>query len=179
VSAGHLDETEIHDVLSNERRRRVLVHLHERAPQELSVLAEEIAAEETEQRPPPRNKRNSVYITLHQTHLPKLDDLGIVEYDDRKKTVALGARADDLLVDRTEEASPEDRGPTPWTGVYTTLVGVGLVLTGATQFGVAPFDAVAGETVAVTTLVVLMIVLAYRIGAVGVGVPTPLRSLFE
>jgi len=176
-SSGRLDETERHEVLSNERRRRVLELLHDRTPRELSVLAEEVAAAETDQRPPPRNKRNSVYITLHQTHLPKLDGLDIVEYDDREKVVTLGPRADQIL---GEADDGDATGETvPWTGVYAVLVGLGLSVSGGSELGVPPFGAVSSGTVAVATLVVLMTVLAYRVGADGLGLPGPLRDRFE
>lgn len=63
----------------------------------LRELSESIAAEETGESPPPRNIRDSVYASLHQTHLPKLDGLGIVEYDSNTKSVALTELADELV----------------------------------------------------------------------------------
>ncbi|MFC7044116.1 hypothetical protein ACFQH6_00675 [Halobacteriaceae archaeon GCM10025711] len=50
-------------------------------------LAERIASLETGETPPPRNARQSAYVSLHQTHLPKLDELGIVDYDSNSKVV--------------------------------------------------------------------------------------------
>lgn len=91
-----LDEGDIHDVLRNERRRHTLELLRENGDT-LSVrqLSERVAALETGESPPPRNIRQSVYVSLHQTHLPKLDELGIVEYDADAKQV--------LLLDRVGE----------------------------------------------------------------------------
>lgn len=88
-----LDEGDIHDVLRNERRRLTLELLRENSDS-LSVrdLSERVAALETGESPPPRNIRQSVYVSLHQTHLPKLDDLGIVEYDADAKEVTLTDR---------------------------------------------------------------------------------------
>jgi hypothetical protein len=44
---------------------------------------------ETGETPPPRNIRESVYNSLHQTHLPKLDKMGVVKYERNRKLVAL------------------------------------------------------------------------------------------
>jgi hypothetical protein len=89
-SNPQLTEYEIHDVLRNERRTRVLEHLQQkRETVTLRELSEQLAALETGESPPPRNIRESVYNSLHQTHLPKLDDLGIIEYEHDRKLVTL------------------------------------------------------------------------------------------
>ncbi|MEF8773057.1 DUF7344 domain-containing protein, partial [Halodesulfurarchaeum sp.] len=63
-----LAETKIHDILRNDRRRRVLEHLQESVGSvTLRELAETIAANEANQSPPPRALRESVYNSLHQT----------------------------------------------------------------------------------------------------------------
>jgi len=82
----HLNEKQIHNVLRNDRRRQVLKQLQQSVGQ-LSVreLSEAIAEAETGKSPPPRNIRDSVYNALNQTHLPKLDSLGIIKYNSRKK----------------------------------------------------------------------------------------------
>lgn len=87
-------ETEIHDVLRNDRRRMVLDALGD-GDGSITVreLSEMIAAQEAGQDPPPRKVRESVYISLHQSHLPKLDDLDVVDYDDTTKQVAPSANA--------------------------------------------------------------------------------------
>ena len=89
-----IPETAIHDLLRNERRRQVIKHLRNTVgTTTLRTLAETIAEHETGEAPPPRNIRDSVYNSLHQTHLPKLDGRGIVEYDADRKTVRLTADA--------------------------------------------------------------------------------------
>ncbi|SDY10199.1 DUF7344 domain-containing protein [Halobellus clavatus] len=85
-----LSETDIHDILRNDRRRRVIECLQDhRREVMLRDLAEEIAESETGQTPAPRNIRDSVYISLHQSHLPKLDSAGVVDYDSDRKTIRL------------------------------------------------------------------------------------------
>lgn len=94
-----LDQSDIHDVLRNERRRHVIERLQSSDEAEtVADLAEYIGAVESGESPPPRNVRQSVYVSLHQTHLPKLDELGIVTYDSDAKTVALAEAADEVTV---------------------------------------------------------------------------------
>ncbi|MFB6091292.1 MAG: hypothetical protein ABEJ97_09565 [Halobellus sp.] len=94
-----LAASEIHDVLRNDRRRLVLERLRTSDGSEtVSDLSEHIGEIESGESPPPRNVRQSVYVSLHQTHLPKLDDLGIVDYDPDAKTVALADNASDVGV---------------------------------------------------------------------------------
>ena len=92
-----IDEREIHDILRNWRRRMVIQELKSNAGSTtLRALAETLAEAESGESPPPRNVRNSVYNSLHQTHLPKLDDAGVVTYDRDRKTVSLESQARDV-----------------------------------------------------------------------------------
>jgi hypothetical protein len=94
-----IDPGEIHDILRNDRRRRVIKQLQSQLePVSLRDLSERIAASEAGESPAPRNVRESVYNSLHQTHLPKLDDMGIIDYDTDRKTVALESGASDVDV---------------------------------------------------------------------------------
>ena len=96
-SQTDIDEREIHDILRNWRRRMVIKELKSSAgSMTLRELAETLAASESGESPPPRNVRNSVYNSLHQTHLPKLDDAGVVSYDTDRKTVSLQSQARDV-----------------------------------------------------------------------------------
>lgn len=89
-----LEEGEIHDILRNDRRRAVLEFLSEHDGRAtIRELSEYIATLESGENPPPRNIRQSVYVSLHQTHLPKLDGLGVVDYDTDSKQVELHSRA--------------------------------------------------------------------------------------
>lgn len=85
---------EIHQVLSNARRRRTLEQLRGSSGSiTVRELSEQVASAETGESPAPRDVRQSVYSSLHQTHLRRLDDLGIVEYDEDSKEVRLRKRA--------------------------------------------------------------------------------------
>lgn len=85
-----LSEEDIHDVLRNRRRRLVIDILRDaETPVRVSELSKEIGSIESGRDPPPSNVRQSVYVSLLQTHLPKLDELGIIEYESEGKTVSV------------------------------------------------------------------------------------------
>jgi DNA-binding transcriptional ArsR family regulator len=123
-----LPEYEIHRVLSNPRRREALRELGSR-PGTLSVreLADSIAEAESGLEPAPSNVRDSVYISLHQTHLPKLHELGIVNYDRETRSVELleGARFVDRYMDVVTA------GGFTWGEYYRGVGVVGLLATTA------------------------------------------------
>lgn len=94
LNRKRLDDNDIFHVLSNPRRRKTIEQLSNTTGTiELRELAKRVAAEESGEDPPPRDVRRTVYISLHQTHLPTLDKLGIVDYDDDRKVVRLRDRA--------------------------------------------------------------------------------------
>ncbi|MDB2283044.1 MULTISPECIES: hypothetical protein [Halorubrum] len=78
------------DAIGNSRRRRVVLSLS-RASKAVPTneLAVEIAAIENAIDPSKvgSDERTSVYIALTQQHLETLDEVGVVDYDDRSKTV--------------------------------------------------------------------------------------------
>jgi hypothetical protein len=96
---SRIDPEEVHDVLRNDRRRLTLQYLKQRLePVEVRELSERVAELEVGESPPPRNIRQSVYNALNQTHLPKLEDAGLVEFDTDRKIVSLREAARELDV---------------------------------------------------------------------------------
>lgn len=96
---GTIAEEEIHDILRNERRRAVIQHLRRRVGSvSLRELSVAIAEGESGESPPPSDLRASVYNSLHQTHLPKLDGQGVIVYDRDRKTVELDEPAREVDV---------------------------------------------------------------------------------
>lgn len=94
IFGSSLSETTIHSILQNERRRCVLEYLREQEQQTcLRDVVEWIAAIEADESPPPKNLRDSVYVSLHQSHLPKLDEVALIDYDRDRKTIALRGEA--------------------------------------------------------------------------------------
>lgn len=128
-----IDEGDIHDVLRNARRRELISFLgrHD-GYATIQDLSEHIARLESGKDPPPQNVRQSVYVSLHQTHLPKLEALGIVEYDTDSKDVTLRDRASQI-----EEYTGSPNGDDRWPELYVGLGVLGALLSvGATVVGI-------------------------------------------
>lgn len=167
-----LAEGDIHDVLRNERRRLTLEQLRDNG-NSLSVreLSERVAALETGETPPPRNIRQSVYVSLHQTHLPKLDELGIVEYDADAKQVTLTDRVRevetymDLPVETEADADSGRRRA--WYSL--TLSVVGLLAMIALALGAPVLTAGGAAVVGAVCFALLFVLAAYRLRSNGDG----------
>ena len=128
-----LEETTIHDVLSNERRRSLLSLLADEGEDyTLRELSERIAERESGTTPAPRDVRQSVYVSLQQTHVPKLVRLGIIEYAEDDRAVRLSDRAGDVTV-YLEVVSGYDLA---WSEYYLGLGMLGLFVLLANAMGV-------------------------------------------
>ncbi|WP_343162639.1 hypothetical protein [Natronolimnobius sp. AArcel1] len=96
-----LSKGEIFEVLRNQRRRYVLHFLKQDGrPVELGDLAQQIAAWEYETTlegvTPAQRKR--VYTTLQQTHLPKMDEAGILSFDSDEGVIEATDRTGDISI---------------------------------------------------------------------------------
>ncbi|MFB6104422.1 MAG: hypothetical protein ABEJ57_04960 [Halobacteriaceae archaeon] len=92
-------ETTAHFLLSNRRRRETLQYLaRATGPTTVRELSEHIAAAETGASPPPRPARETVYVSLIQTHLPALAEVGVIDYDEAHKQVWPGDGARDVRI---------------------------------------------------------------------------------
>jgi hypothetical protein len=156
-----LDASDIHDVLRNDRRRLTLDCLRETEGGTLSVreLSERVATLETGEDPPPRDKRQSVYVSLHQTHLPKLDDLGIAEYDSDSKEVTLLDRAREVEV--YMEIVP--RYGLSFGEYYFALGLVGMLVSLAALVGVPGIRALGATLIASGFFALVMLSAAYQV----------------
>jgi hypothetical protein len=112
------------DLLSNARRRYVLCYIRERGKASVGELSRYTAAWENDVKPTAlsSSQRKRVYTALHQTHLPRLDEYGIVTYDPDRGTVTPQPRLE-LLEEYLKE--PADREPN-WHRYY---LGIGLAAT--------------------------------------------------
>ncbi len=115
-------------------------------PVDLRDLAEHIAVVETGESPPPRAARQSVYNSLYQTHLPKLDEMGVIDYDADRKKISLRypARQVDLYMEIVT------RYGITWTQYYRTLGVIALMTIVAANTGIVFFSEV--PTLAFTSL---------------------------
>jgi hypothetical protein len=157
-----LPESTIYEILANRRRRETIRQLTETGePIALRDLSEVIAASETGESPPPRGVRESVYNSLHQTHLPKLDDLGVVTYDRDAREVRLRERARDVHLYMEVVTS---HGVT-WSEIYRAL-GVGsLTVVVAALAEVPAVSAVEPLVWATGSLVAFVVAISYQLWA--------------
>ncbi|MDZ5810248.1 hypothetical protein U4E84_02610 [Halorubrum sp. AD140] len=93
-----LSEDRVYDLLSASRRRVLLRYLDRnggRAPFSDVTRAVAIAEGIDEDAAPSEYKH--VYVSLYQSHVPKLADAGVLRHDSESKTLELTARADALF----------------------------------------------------------------------------------
>jgi DNA-binding transcriptional ArsR family regulator len=152
-----LTKDTVFSVLSNQRRRHVLRCLRDEPDgSNIRDLSRQIAAWENDVSVEEitYKQRKRVYTSLHQTHLPKLADSGVIDYDRDRGTVALTERAATL----EEFLHASDAPSTPWPGLYlavavagvaaTLLAAVDLLPPGVPDVAVAGLIAVAVAVVA-------------------------------
>ncbi|OYR43398.1 hypothetical protein [Halorubrum sp. Hd13] len=134
-----LPAEQVYAILANERRRRALEQLGSVGGvvtvHELSTL---VAGRETGESPPPKRCRESVYTSLVQTHLPKLEELGVVEYDRETQTIELSRHARDVSL-YTEIVA---KGGVTWSELYRALGVASLTVVLAALLGVPLVSAV-------------------------------------
>ena len=93
-----LEESEIFHILGNDRRRAIVDLLGDRRERiEVSEVASTIAASEADTDEVPNNVYKSVYVSLQQTHLPQLEEDGVISYNPDEKTIRPGPHFDDVL----------------------------------------------------------------------------------
>lgn len=92
-----LSEDEIFTILAVQRRRELLRELKKTGGEAtFGQLTEAIATGESTDVSTPRG-RKAVYVSLHQTHVPRLVKAGVVARDDERKSLRLTDRAADLV----------------------------------------------------------------------------------
>lgn len=136
-----LSKDEIFYLLKNRRRRDIVRYLMDNdGTATLSELAEHIAAWENDIDVQALNsgQRKRVYVALYQTHLPKLAENGIIEYERNRGDVTLTENAD-LLKTYLGEDEPESD---PWSKRYAALsvtgaVAIGLLTVGGVSIGIS------------------------------------------
>lgn len=160
-----LSEETIFDVLSN-RRRRFAIHALKRAdgPMEVKPLSKRIAAWEHGIEPDAveYDQRRNVHSTLKRTHLPMLEESGVIEYDAEANLVEPTAALSDLDIYVEVLRGKE----IPWSQYYlglSALAGAALL---AVEVGVPGFAALDPLSVAVFTVTAFLVsaIAHYRYG---------------
>jgi hypothetical protein len=166
---GRLDESEVYDILRNDRRRFVIDHLRENDGRvTVGSLADCLASEESGESPPPKNVRQSVYVSLHQTHLPRLDEADVVAYDPVSKEVELleSAAAVTVYMEVVEEHGLSTNE------LYVALSALGLLSVLASLLAVPGFGWLAPTLVGAGFLAVIAATATYYAVQEGEGVFT-------
>lgn len=139
---------EIFDVLSNERRQCILHYLRQQDDRrvDLRELVDYVTAWENDTTTEAigTDQRKRVYTALRQSHLPRLEKAGLVEYEHRRGQVELTEQA--RRAQMYLEYVPEN--DIPWNEFYLGLSAFGAALVAATWIGVFPFVALSGDIVA-------------------------------
>lgn len=147
-----LSQDLIFDVLSSARRRYVLYYLREHGGKaEVTELATQIAAWEYDRDVDDltSQQQKRVYVSLYQTHIPKLADIGIVDYDQDAGVVEMTDRAEDVEAFFSPEAEPEH----PWQFYYLGLAVVSGLALSLIVLGVPPLAALDERLVALVVVV--------------------------
>lgn len=136
-AAGVIEPEVIFETLSNHRRRYTLHYLKQRNERvTVRELSEQVAAWEngTSLADVTPKERKRVYTALHQTHLPKMDQVGVVDYDRNRGTVALtrGIESFDIYLDVVPEQELD------WGEFYLGLGVLGTALALALTVDVYP-----------------------------------------
>ncbi|MBV0901718.1 DUF7344 domain-containing protein [Haloarcula salina] len=111
-----IDDDTAFDILGNERRRACLNYLAGRdGSLPVSDLGRAVAREVTDPDTDEDDLYDSVYISLCQSHLPRLDSVGLVEYDRDEKLVETGPSFGDIdhLLDAPDREPDSGRPVSP------------------------------------------------------------------
>jgi hypothetical protein len=131
ASGDSITRDDCFDLLSNHRRRYALHYLQQNGDgATLGELADHVAAWENDVDTDvvTHDQRKRVYTSLQQVHLPRMDEMNVVEFDDRQGHVTIGPAAEDLDI-YLEIVQDDD---VSWSTFYFGLVLVnGGLLTGA------------------------------------------------
>jgi len=170
--AESLPLDQVFEILKNSRRREVLKYLNEREGSvSLSDLAEHVAAieNETTVKALSSSQRKRIYVGLYQCHLPKMDDMDIVSFDQNRGRIELAENAHQL-----DDYLDQETGQRYWHHYYasSSLLGGGLFV--LSQFGAASFGLT--PTVILVALIVTVLSIAGLHYCDANGHLEPLRS---
>jgi hypothetical protein len=151
--SGDLSNEELYELLADARRRYAL-HYLKQVGSEVAVrdLAEQVAARENRKDVADLSsqERKRVYISMYQSHLPTLDERGVVDYDADRGVVELtpSARGLDIYM----EVVPGES--IPWGYYYVGLSVASLVALALVAVDVSIFGSVSELTVSVVVVLV-------------------------
>lgn len=149
------------DVLSARRRRYALHHLLQtERTAELRALSEQLAAWENDVPPGAvtYDQRMRVYTSLRQLHLPKLDEEGLVQFDENRGTVELTDEATELEVYLDVVPHEEIR----WSQYYAGLGALAALSVASAGLGVVPLTWIPGLWLAAIVTLLFLVSALYH-----------------
>ncbi|ELZ46347.1 hypothetical protein C464_11048 [Halorubrum coriense DSM 10284] len=161
AEADPLSPDGVFELLSNHRRRMVLYYLRTNGGAvDVQELATEIAAMENDVPADEltSQQRKRVYVSLYQTHLPKMAEMNTIEYDKDGGTVRLADRADDI----DEYLTTEDRPTYPWRFHYLLLTVIGATALSLSALSAPVFGAVPLPVLGVAIVVVFSLSVVWQ-----------------
>jgi DNA-binding transcriptional ArsR family regulator len=140
TDTSRLSQDEVYHLLSNPRRRFIISYLRDNGVVDLQELASQVAAweNETPVEELTDQQQKRVYVSLYQTHIPKLEDAGIVTYDADAGRVQLRDRVEQL--DRYLPQEGDDSRS--WRHIYLAVVVTGALFYGLVALDVPGFAAI-------------------------------------
>lgn len=133
-----LTDDEVFSLLANQRRRLTATILMEVESVDLGVLAERIGGIEENVDPAEvdSSTRKSVYTSLQQVHLPKLDDADIIEFDKRSGTIC---QTENTKLFIEHAGTLQNDTEIPWYEYYLSLSSLGFALVYTMTVDADPF----------------------------------------
>ena len=175
-TTADIPRDQLFGMLANRRRRWVLHALKGRDEETVSfgTIVETVSAWEYETDPAELSwkQRKRVYTALRQSHLPKLDETGIINYDQNRGTVELTEEAQEVQL-YLEYVPSHD---IPWSYCYLAFAGLGLAMSLLMWASVGPFGGLSGLVliwILVGLFSVTAVVHTYYTRANRIGTTTP------
>jgi hypothetical protein len=153
-TVGRLPLDQTFELLKNKRRRAVLEYLRETEEDVVPIgeLAEHIAAVENdiEVEAVSSSQRKRAYVGLYQCHLPKMDDMDVIEFRKNRGEISRANNADQL--ERFLDHEPGTARP--WYVYYLALGLGGVGLFAIAQSGLTGLTTAASLGIFVVALLV-------------------------
>ncbi|WP_276256501.1 DUF7344 domain-containing protein [Halomontanus rarus] len=154
---------DVFKILSNQRRRYVIAHLDNSDDNRFRVrdLTDQVAAWENDVsiQEVTYKERKRVYTSLYQSHLPKMDNLGIIRYDQSRGIVERLQTIDQLGTYLDSLDSPDDDGDDDELRSYVSVgvAGLCVVFVIVSGSGLLPFLPQTGFGIALAIALILLI----------------------
>lgn len=155
--ANGMEESEVFHILGNDRRREIICTLlKENGGLSVSDLARQIAQRE-EDADSSKNLYKSVYVSLQQTHLPKLAEKEIVVYDKDSQRVDPGPAFAQI---RPYLRESNDRTTALRLVVPLLLSGLGLLVAFGLSLDIPVLETVGTPVIGVIFLLLIVVLVA-------------------